>query len=162
MGAPSTVTKVLVKKGKTEIRFEDGLDQTQYFIHELNRAALRDVGKFIKKVFRTEYYKNFKRRTGEAPKAVYAKVWASASTTAPRLEIGLPHSHRGKEVTGFYSFFQEFGSSKTPRLGILQNAVKDNVAEIIKIESQYLTALEGEASRLDSLIDESDMEVDDE
>lgn len=162
MSTPPRVTKVLVKKGKTEIKFEDGLDQTQYFIHELNRAALRDVGSFIKKMFRVEYYKHFKKRTGNGPKAVYGKVWSSASTTSPRLEIGLPHSRRGKEVEGFYSFFQEFGSSKTPRLGILQNIVKDNTAEIIKIESQYLSALEDEASRLEALINESDLEVDDE
>lgn len=158
MSAPKSTVKVLSKKGKTEITFEENVDASQYYIHELTRAALRDVGKFVKKKFKEEYYNHFHKRTGNGPKAVKCKVWSSKSTTAPRVEIGLP----GGRVDGFYSFFQEFGSSRTPRLGLLQNIVKDNTAEIVKIESQYLSGLSGEASRLQSLIHEGDMEVEDE
>lgn len=157
MSTPKSVTKVLVKKGKTEVSFENNLDATQYYIHELNRAALRDVGKYVKKMFQVAYDRAFKKRTGNARKSLKIKVYSSASTTAPRMEIGIKAGDKG-----FYSLMQEFGSSHTPRLGLLQSAVKDNVAEIIKIESQYLSALEGEANSLEALINESDMEVDDE
>ena len=63
---------------------------------------------------------------------------------------------------GFYAYFQEFGTSdgSVPKLGLLTHAAQDNVAEIIKIESQYLDGLSGEAARLEALVDEKDMEGD--
>ncbi len=157
MSAPKSVIKVK----KNGVEYTSNVDAAQYYIHELTRAALRDVGKFVKAEFRKSYYANFKRQSGDSPKAVKVKVISSASTTAPRVEIGLPHSHKGKPVKGFYSFFQEFGTSKTKRLGLLTNAVESNIAEIVKIESQYLSGLEDEAQAL-ALIDESEYDDEDE
>lgn len=157
MSAPKSVTKLKVKDGKVNITYESNLDAAQYYLFELNRAALRDVGKFVTKVFRTAYYQHFQKRTGNAGKATKYKVWAGAKTTAPRVQIGL----KTGQVDGFYAYFQEFGTSTgIPRLGLLTHAVEDNVAEIVKIESQYLSGLSDEAARLDSLIDEDDMEGD--
>lgn len=157
MPTPKSTTKVLVKNGKTEVTYESNFDAAQYYIFELSRAALRDVAKFVTKLFRTEYYKHFTRRTGNAGKATKYKVWSSKSTKYPHVDIGL----RTGRVPGFYAYFQEFGTSTgIPRLGLLTNAVQDNVAEIVKIESQYLSGLSDEAERLAALVDESDMEGD--
>lgn len=157
MSAPKSVTKLKVKDGKVNITYESNLDAAQYYLFELTRAALRDVGKFVTKVFRTAYYQHFQKRTGNAGKATKYKVWAGAKTTAPRVQIGL----KTGQVYGFYAYFQEFGTSTgIPRLGLLTHAVEDNVAEIVKIESQYLSGLSDEAERLDALINEDDMEGD--
>lgn len=157
MSAPKSVTKLKVKDGKVNITYESNLDAAQYYLFELNRAALRDVGKFVTKVFRTAYYQHFQKRTGNAGKATKYKVWAGAKTTAPRVQIGL----KTGQVDGFYAYFQEFGTSTgIPRLGLLTHAAEDNVAEIVKIESQYLSGLSDEAERLDALINEDDMEGD--
>lgn len=157
MPAPKSVTKLKVKDGKVDITYESNLDAAQYYLFELNRAALRDVGKFVTKVFREAFYQHFKKRTGNAGKATKYKVWAGAKTTAPRVQIGL----KTGQVDGFYAYFQEFGTSTgIPRLGLLTHAVEDNVAEIVKIESQYLSGLSDEAARLDALINEDDMEGD--
>lgn len=156
MPTPKPQTKVKVKKGKTEVLYESNLDATEFFIFELSRAALRDVGKFITKLFRTEYYKHFTKRTGNAGKATKYAVFSSKSTKFPHVQIGL----RTGPVPGFYAYFQELGTSKTPKLGLLNQAVKDNVAEIVKIESQYLSGLSDEAARLEALINEGDMEGD--
>lgn len=157
MSAPKSVTKLKVKDGKVDITYESNLDAAQYYLFELNRAALRDVGKFVTKVFRTAYYQHFKKRTGNAGKATKYKVWAGAKTTAPRVQIGL----KTGQVDGFYAYFQEFGTSTgIPRLGLLTHAVEDNVTEIVKIESQYLSGLSDEAAQLDALINEDDMEGD--
>lgn len=157
MPAPKSVTKLKVKDGKVDITYESNLDAAQYYLFELNRAALRDVGKFVAKVFREAFYQHFKKRTGNAGKATKYKVWAGAKTTAPRVQIGL----KTGQVDGFYAYFQEFGTSTgIPRLGLLTHAVEDNVAEIVKIESQYLSGLSDEAARLDALINEDDMEGD--
>lgn len=154
MSTPQSVTKVIANKKGCYVEFTDSCDATQYYIHELTRAALRDVGKYVSKKFREAYDSHFGKMSGNARKSIKYKVFSSKSTTAPRVEVGV------KGGKGFYSLFQECGSSKTPRLGLLQNAVKDNTAEIIKIESQYLSGLEEEASRLAALVDEGDYEGD--
>lgn len=68
----------------------------------------------------------------------------------PVLQVGI-------KPNGFYGGFQEFGTSKQPKLGLLSNAVKDNIPTIIEIESQYLSALQDEAKAL-KLISEKDYE----
>ena len=157
MGAPKSQTKVIVKDGKTEVKYESNFDAAEYYIFELSRAALRDVAKFVTKLFRTEYYSHFTKRTGNAGKATKYKVWSSKSTKYPHVDIGL----KTGAVPGFYAYFQEFGTSTgIPRLGLLTHAVEDNVAEIVKIESTYLSGLSDEAEELAAQIDESEMEGD--
>ena len=157
MSAPKSQIKVIAKDGKTEVKYESNLDATQYYIHELARAALRDVAKFVTKLFRTEYYNHFQKHTGNAGKATKYKVWSSKSTKYPHVDIGL----KTGQVPGFYAYFQEFGTSTgIPKLELLTHAVQDNVAEIVKIESQYLSGLSDEAESLERLINEDDMEGD--
>jgi len=158
MSAPKSVVKI----DKNGVKYTSNVDFCQYSIKELTRAALRDVGKFVKRRFRESYYQQFKKHTGDAGKVTYAKVYASESTIKPRLEIGLPSKKSGRKVKGFYGYFQEVGSSKTPKLGLLQNAVNSNVATIIEIESQYLSALKDEAEALNLIDSEQDYEVEDE
>lgn len=157
MPTPKSQIKVLAKDGKTEVTYESNLDATQYYLFELNRAALRDVGKYVVKTFKTAYYQHFDKYSGNAGRATKYNVWSSKDTKFPRVQIGLkPPNGRG-----FYAYFQEFGTSDgIPRLGLLTHAVQDNVAEIIKIESQYLSGLSDEASKLDAMIDENETEGD--
>lgn len=147
MSAPKSVTKI----NKNGVTYTSNVDAAQYYIHELSRAALRDVGKFVRTKWREVYYNYFTRHTGDAGKAVNYNVIASKSTTAPRVQVGL----KSGKVEGFYAYFQEFGSSKTPKLGLLSATVEDNIAKIVEIESKYLSALEDEAQAL-SLTDESE------
>ena len=158
MPTPKSQVKIKVKEGKTEVSYESNLDACQYYIYELTRAALRDVGKFVTKAFRTAYYSHFNKDTGNAGKATKYKVWAGKSTKFPRVQIGL----KAGQVPGFYAYFQEFGTNtgNVPKLGLLTKTVEDNVAEIVKIESQYLSGLSGEAARLEAMIDEQDYEGD--
>lgn len=156
MSTPKSVVKVKKNKDGAYIEYTSNVDQIQYYIHELSRAALRDVGKYIRKAWNIAYYNVFHKNTGEGGRATTYQVIASPKTEFPRVRIGLPHSYKGKEVKGFYSYFQEFGTSKTPKLGLLTNTVQNNIAEIVKIESQYLSGLSGEVERLESLVDEAD------
>lgn len=154
MPTPKSQTKIKFKKGKTEITYESNLDATQYFLYELNRAALRDVGKFVSKMFRNAYYQHFKKHSGDAGKATKYNVIAGKKTTAPRVQIGLSSGR----MDGFYAYFQEFGTStgNVPRLGLLTKTVQENVTEIVKIESQYLSGLSGEAMKLEAKINENE------
>lgn len=151
MSAPKSVTKI----NKDGVYFESNVDWCEYSIKELCRAALKDVGKFVRREFKKNYYSRFKKHTGKGPKAVKYTVYSSENTQYPRIDIGLPQSSPGRTVEGFYSFFQEVGTSKQPKLGILTNTVESNIATIVKIESQYLSALQDEADAL-ALIDEKE------
>lgn len=147
MSVPKSVTKV----NKNGVTYTSNVDACQYYIHELTRAALRDVGKFVRTKWRSVYYTYFKRQSGDAGKAVNYNVISSKSTTAPRVQVGL----KSGKVDGFYAYFQEFGSKNTPRLGLLSSTVEDNIQQIVEIESKYLTALEDEAQAL-ALINEAE------
>ena len=152
MAAPKPQVKVSYKKGKTEVTYESNLDATEYYLFELTRAALKDVGKYVIKKFQEGYYQHFKKHSGRGAKGTKYSVWSSKATKYPRVQIGLAN------MKGFYGYFQELGSSKEPKLGLLTHAVQDNVSEIVKIESQYLSGLSGEAKKLNSMIDEKEME----
>lgn len=152
MPAPKSVIKVKQKNGNVNVEYTSNVDAAKYYLFELSRAALRDVGKYMTKIYRNDLYNTFRKITGMAGKGVKYKVWSSKNTKYPRVQIGI--------VPGvqYYGPFEELGSSKTPKHGILTKGVESNVAEIVKIESQYLSGLEGAAAELDAIIDESEIE----
>ncbi len=154
MPTPKSVIKV--KNGN--VTYTSECDKCEYYIHELTRAALRDVAKYVKAQFKQNFYSVFKRRTGAAGKATSYKVWSNARTEFPRVDIGLRNGDKSPE--GFYAYFQEVGTKdgRVPKLKILQNSVENNVAEIIKIQSQYLSALDGDDTEIEALIHEGDYE----
>lgn len=154
MSAPKAQTKIKYKKGKTEVSFESNLNAAEYYMFELCRAALRDVGKFVCLKFREMYYQHFKKHTGDAGKITMYQVISGAKTTAPRVQVGI----KTKRIKGFYAYFQEFGTStgNVPRLGLLSKAVQNNVDQIVKIESLYLSGLSDEAERLASMVNEKE------
>ena len=145
MPVPPSVTKIK----KDGVEFVSSVDRCSYTMKELCRAALRDVGKFVCKRFRQSYYSHFKRKKGNVGR--FTQYWVKHKyEDYPSLQVGV-------KPNAFYGGFQELGSSKTAKLGLLLNAVQGNIAEIVNIESQYLSALEDEAEAL-SLISEEDYE----
>lgn len=138
MGVPKSVVKI----NKNGVHFTSSVDKVSYTIHELTRAALRDSGKFIAKLARAK----MKKVTGRAAKNL--QYFVKSRQPTPSLEIGF-------KPKGFYGSFQELGTEKTPKLGILKSTVEQNIPMIIQMQSQYLSALEDEAKAL-SLLDEND------
>jgi HK97 gp10 family phage protein len=144
MPMPKSVVKMNKKDGVT---FASNVDKANYTIHELTRAALRDVGKFVRREFKQRYYSHFKRKTGNVGKGV--QYFVKSKTPKPILQVGL----KAGRYPWFYGRFQEIGTSKQPKLGLISKSVKENIAKIIEIESRYLSAIEDEAKAL-QLIDE--------
>lgn len=143
MSVPPSVTKI----SKDGVEFTSSVDRASYTMKELCRAALRDVGKLVCKRFRTAYYSHFRRKKGIVGK--FTQYWVKHKyDDYPSLQVGI-------KPNAFYGGFQELGSSKTARLGLLSKAVEDNISDIIKTESQYLSALEDETRAL-SLISDDD------
>lgn len=145
--------KSVVKINKDGVKYESFADQTEYYLFELTRAALRDVGKFVRKMFNQKYYEVFQKKTGKGGKAIKVKVWSSKNTQYPRVSVGWK---KGR-ADGFYSWFQEVGTkgqNPQTRHGILQKVVSENIDEIIKIEGQYLSGIGSEKN-----IDEAEFDI---
>ena len=145
MAIPKSVTKIS-KDGN--VVYTQSVDRVNYTIRELTRAALRDVGKFVCKQFRNSYYAQFKRKSGRVGR--FTQYWVKYKQKDIELQGGM-------KPNAFYGGFQELGSSKTTKHALLTHAVQDNIAKIVEIESQYLSALEDEARAL-SLRSEEDYE----
>lgn len=166
MPVPKSVTKL----SKNGVTFKSDVDKANYFLYELSRAALRDVAKLVKKRFREKYYSIFNRVTRQAPKAMTYNVYAKDYIKFPRVDCGFEHSSRKKTVPGFYARFQEKGtingkhSKKNPggthikARGMFQDIVDASIADIVSIESQYLSGLEDEARVLSMIETEGEME----
>lgn len=130
-----------VKITKNGVEFVSNVERLQYTLKELERAALRDVGKLVCKRSRQK----IKRRTGRLAKNT--QYWVRSKQKIPDLQVGF-------KPGGFYGLYQEIGTSKAPKIGALSNAAEDNISDIIKIESQYLSGSGTEEA--ESLIKEGD------
>lgn len=122
MSVPKSSVKIL----KNNIKFLDNCDVCSYTLRELTRAALRDVGKFVCKRTRQKILK----RTGRLSRNI--QYWVRKRDCD--LQVGI-------KPGGFYGGFQELGTYKQPKIGALNNTVEENIATIIQIEAQYLSAL---------------------
>lgn len=145
MSIPKSVTKI----SSNGVEFISNVDAVNYTMKELCRAGLRDVGKLICRRFKQAYYQNFKKQSGRVGK--YTQYFVKHKyEDVPYVEVGL-------KPNGFYGGFQEFGTSKTAKLGLLTTAVESNIQEIRTIESKYLSALSSEVEAY-ALISDEDYE----
>ncbi len=139
MPVPPSVTRI----DKNGVKFISGVDRCSYTLKELVRAALRDVGKFVcitsNKAAQKLYYNSMQKSKRVRGTKRAFQYWARSQESD--LQVGIKHG-------AWYGTEQELGSSRIKKKGILTNAVHDNIATIIKIESQYLSALEDEAEAL--------------
>lgn len=139
-----SVPKSVVKFNKDGITYTSSVDRASYTILELTRAALRDVGKFLARTANSKGMKlmglkKSRRVRGRTSTFLYNVPWAK--TGLPHLEVGVTHNT-------WYGVEQELGTSKQPKRQILRNSAYENTAQIIEIESKYLSALENEANAL--------------
>lgn len=117
-----------VKITKDGVEIISNVDRIQYTLKELERAALRDVGKLVCKRTRQK----IKRRSGRLAKNT--QYWVRSKQEVPDLQVGF-------KPGGFYGLYQEIGTSKAPKIGALSDAAESNIKDIIKIEQQYLSAV---------------------
>lgn len=146
MSVPRSVTRTT----KDGIKIISSVDRCQYTIHELSRAALRDVGKFLVRRVneKAQGLKGMKKNPRVRGRSSAFQYWVRKQECD--LQVGSKHGT-------WYGQEQELGSSKMKKRGFIRAATEENIAKIIEIESIYLSALEDEARAL-SLIDENEME----
>lgn len=135
MPLPKSITKIDREGGVT---FTSNVDQVNYTIQELSRAALRDTAKFIRKKMIIELRKMPGMRRG---KRVYSSTQYWVRRWESDLQIGFKHD-------SWYGARSELGTKGSPARGILRNTVYGNIDEIRKIQSQYLSGLNDEKPSL--------------
>lgn len=140
-----------MKINKKGIKYTSNIDQASYTIKELSRAALRDVSRMIR------YKVTAKIKT--LPGLRKSKRAKNATGSWLRriegdLQLGMGNSKKGTSGDAWYAIQSELGTSNQPKRGFLKNTVMENIGEIKKIESQYLSAISGDDAQ--RLIDESE------
>jgi len=127
------------------VTYTSNIDRVNYTIKELSRAALRDVARLLKFSIRQEFNKlpGMRKQTGRF-KGAY-QHWLRKSEGD--LQIGI-------KANTWYGVQQELGDRNQPKRDILRNAVMNNIDEIRRIESQYLSSISGDGA--ESLINEEE------
>lgn len=140
-----------VKITKNGVEYISRVDRSKYLLSELTRAALRDVGRFLRRIQLDEIRKLPGLRKGKRPTRAF-QYWVRKKDQD--LWTGIKHNT-------WYGVAQELGSSKQPKRQIVTKSVMDNIDEIRRIEGQYLSAIEDENKAL-GLINEDDEGVNEE
>jgi HK97 gp10 family phage protein len=140
MGVPS-----VVRVTRNGIEFTSSIDRTKYLLSELERAALREVGKFIRKIIWKQARLQAGLRKGKRISNAF-QFWVRKRETD--LQIGI-------KANTWYGVDQELGTKKQPRRAILSNAVMNNIDDIQRIMAVYLKYVEDEQLALQN-IDEND------
>ena len=123
-----------MKINKDGVKFESNVDAIKYALVELERAALRDTAKFIRKrmIEKLKILPGMKKN-----KRIYSssQYWVRKRETD--LQIGFKHNT-------WYGVLQELGDRGQPKRNILRSTVMENIDEIQRIQAQYLSALNQE------------------
>lgn len=140
--------KSVIRTTKEGFTIVDNVDQVNYTITELTRAALRDVGKYLTRQCnqKAQQFRGMSKSKRVRGRDSAFQYWNRKNETD--LQIGVKGEH-------WYSYKQELGQDKMPKCSIIQGTVEESIPQIVQIESQYLSALEGEAAAL-SQIDEEE------
>jgi HK97 gp10 family phage protein len=154
MGLPPSVVRF--KKGNVE--YISNVDQANYTMRELTRAALRDVGKYVTRLINDKALKLYGGGLAKTNRIIPHKgsdrtklsfgYWARKKECD--LQVGVKHD-------SWYGVDQEMGTDKMPKKSFIRNTVYDNIPKIVEIESKYLSALEDEAAAL-AMISEEEYE----
>ena len=133
MPMPRSVTRI----NRNGVRFISNVDQAEYTLRELSRAALKDVAKLLKYNMRIKF-KDLPGMKGNAGRFKGAfQSWVRSRETD--LQIGIKHNT-------WYGVEQELGTHHQPKRDILRSTVMEHIPEIMLIEAQYLSRLNGGVS----------------
>ena len=147
MAVPS-VTKIT----KNGVEFTSSVDKANYYIEELTRAAMKDVGRYVTRLCASEVkgISKYLRKMRYASRRY--QFWVRKKEND--LILGIENTKYGAN-SAWWADQAELGTNKQPKRGILRNTVYNNIDKIREIEAQYLSAIEDEI-RAKSLINEEE------
>jgi hypothetical protein len=144
-----SLPKSVVRFKKGNIEYVSNVDAANYTIRELTRAALRDVGKYVTRLVNDKALKLYGGGLAKTNRIIPHKgsdrtklafgYWARKKECD--LQVGVKHD-------SWYGTDQELGTDGMPKKAFIRNTVYDHIAEIVEIESKYLSGLEDDARAL--------------
>ena len=123
-----------IKIKKDGVEYISSVNRAEYLLTELTRAALRDVGRFVRRRQLDEVRKLKGFRRGKRPLRAF-QYWVRSRSQD--LLVGIKHNT-------WYGTGQELGDKNQPKLQILYKSVSENIPEIRRIEGVYLSTIEDE------------------
>lgn len=139
MPMPPSVTRIK----RDGVEFVSNVDRAKYTMVELERAALKEIAKLI----RRRMLDKLRRLPGMRR---HRRLWASTQYWVRRIEADL---QIGFKHDSWYGARSELGDSGQPARHILRNTVMDEIPTIRLIAAQYLKHIEDEL-RAQGIIDE--------
>ena len=146
MSLPKSVMRIN-KKG---MQFTSSVDRVNFTIKELNRAALKDVGKMLKYKMRKKY--NLLPGMSKSSKRFKSMFQSWVRTRDADLQIGMGNSKKGTTGDAWYGIQQELGSKNQPKKAIMKSTVMESLDDIKIIEGKYISKI-NEENLLEQLID---------
>lgn len=137
------------------VRYESNAKNVKHVMSELERAALKETAKFLRKEIKAKVQK----KSGVLRKNVGS--WVKKSDAS--LQIGVYDHARAKRKGYTYAFHAhliEFGTRFSRAFPFLRPSVMDNIDKIRELQAKYLPAIEDEI-KARRLIDESEEIADD-
>ena len=141
-----------IKIKRNGVEYISQVDRAKYLMVELERAALRDIGKLVRRRALDGIRKLQGLKKGRRPPNAF-QFWVRKRETD--LIVGIKHDT-------WYGVEQELGTMNQPRRAILTNSTMGEIQEIQNIIKHYLGEIEYE-NRVLGLINENeegDMEDD--
>ena len=138
MALPRSVTRI----SRDGVSFKSDVDRAKYLLKELQRAALRDTAKLIRKKMMVK----LRKLPGmKKSKRLYksTQYWVRKQETD--LQIGFKHD-------SWYGARSELGTHGQPARGILRSTVMENIDDIRRVQGAYLSSIADE-NRAIGLID---------
>ena len=134
----------MTKITRDGVSFKSSVDRAMYLMKELQRAALRDTGKLIRKrmIAKLRKLPGMKRN-----KRIYKSTQYWVRKRETDLQIGFKHD-------SWYGARSELGEKGQPARHILRGTVMENLDDIRRVQGKYLSSIENENVAL-GLIDEN-------
>lgn len=138
------VPKSVTRTNRDGVKFTSNVDRTKYLLKELERAALRDTAKIIRKIM---VKKLRKLPDMQRSKRITRSTQSWVRKQEADLQIGFKHDT-------WYGVNQELGLLNQPKRSVLRETVMENIDDIRRVQGKYLSAIESENTAL-GLIDEN-------
>lgn len=135
---------------KGGVTYNSKVKQAKYLMTELERAAFKEVAKFIRK--------QMKARVPVDQGTLKKNVGTWVKRKDASLQIGVYTRERAKRKGYRYAFHAhlvEFGTKKLPAKPFLRSTVMENIDQIRIIQGKYLKEIENE-NRAKGLIKEEE------
>jgi len=138
MALPRSVTRI----SRDGVSFKSDVDRAKYLLKELQRAALRDTAKLIRKKMMVK----LRKLPGmKKSKRLYKSTQYWVRKRETDLQIGFKHD-------SWYGARSELGTHGQPARGILRSTVMENIDDIRRVQGAYLSSIADE-NRAIGLID---------